>query len=262
MVTDNTGEIAHITGNAIDVAVQDQATPPVDSYFLKSISTFSIVSNTLQSGVTNLEYYIFVDSTNGIVAGTEILLLDTASNKDFYAEVKIVTNNMLRVDRPIDHAFPTNSTLGRTVTSEMAVDGSITPQIYTARAGAIPRDITRVIVTIIDNASMDDGKFGGILSLSNGFVFRIVDSFNKTIFNFKNNGEFGNFCYDTAYVPASQGPLGSEGFKARITFGGQAKHGVVLRIQDDDVLQWIVQDNLSNLVSLKAVLQGHLTIGE
>jgi hypothetical protein len=249
--------------NSFDVSLKDQTTPVVSSYFLRSLSTFSIISNTIASGieVEDLQFNIYVDSTNNIISGTEILLLDTSADREFYAIVKIVNgvNNKLTLDRLIDHAFIANTALCRIVSSEMSVDGSVTPVIFSARAGSIPRDITRMLITIIDNASMDMGKFGSLVSLSNGITFRISDGYNKTIFNFKNNGEIGNFCYDTDFIPASQGPSGSEGFKARITF---TRMGVVLRIQDLEVIQWIVTDNLTGLDSLKIALQGHETEGE
>jgi hypothetical protein len=50
---------------------------------------------------------------------------------------------------------------------------------------------------------------------------------------------------------------GQFGTGARITFGGQSKHGVVIRLSELDALQFIVQDNLTGLTSLKIVAEGH-----
>jgi hypothetical protein len=255
----NAGAIG-VTDGSLDVMLADQTTEPVGSYFIRSISNFSLLSNTVASGITNLIYKLFVDTPAGKIAvGEEFILLDVASNKSFQATVLSITNNELTLDRPIDHAFITNTTLGRTVSSDMAVDGSVTPVIFSIRSGAIPLDITRLIITMTDDVSMDDGKFGGLASLTRGLVFRIVDSYNKTFYNFKNNGQIGNFCYDTDYKLGTAGPTGTEGFKARITFGGLTKHGVVIRIADLDVIQFIVQDDLSALSSFNIVAQGHLT---
>ena len=77
------------------------------------------------------------------------------------------------------------------------------------------------------------------------------------IFCFKSNQEIKQFCYDVAY--SDKAPAGSFGLVARISFGGQSKHGVVLRISDDDVIQWVVQDDLTELTSLKVSVQGHET---
>jgi hypothetical protein len=139
----------------------------------------------------------------------------------------------------------------------MNVDGSSTPIAFSLRAGNIPVDSTRFIITMTDDTSMDDGKFGGLTKLTRGLVFRIVNSFQKTIFCFKTNGEIAQFCYDTKYP--DKAPAGVFSFNARITFAGQDKHGIALRIADDDVLQWVVQDNLTGLLTMKISAEGHDT---
>jgi hypothetical protein len=202
-----------------------------------------------------LQYTLVAAVGHGINIDDEILLLDTEANKSFFAEVKNVAVNTITVDRPIDHAFPSATSLGRIVTTQMAVDGSVTPQIFSIRSGAIPTDITRCILTMLDASAMDDGKFGGIPALDRGLVFRIVNAFQKTIFCFKSNGEIKQFCYDVSYSSAA--PAGQFGLAARITFAGQDKHGVALQIKDDDVVQWVVQDDLTGLVSLKSSGEGH-----
>jgi hypothetical protein len=249
-----------LTGNNLDVMLGDQSTKPLDALFAKSLTTFSLTQVTSESLVSTLYYTFHATSTHNITTTSEILLLDTEADRSFYAEVTAVTTNTITVDRPIDHSFPL-TTLGRRVTTEMAVSGTTEPQIYSLRAGVVPVDVTRFLMTITDNASMDDGKFGGLAKLTNGLILRIVNSYQKTIFCFKTNGEIKQFCYDGAYTDATLGPGGSESFAARITFAGQDKHGVVLRIKDDDVIQWVVQDDLSDLVSMKISAQGHDTEG-
>jgi hypothetical protein len=100
----------------------------------------------------------------------------------------------------------------------MAVDGSTTPQVFSVRAGSVPSDVVRFIITIIDDASMDDGKFGALAALNRGLVFRILNSYQKTVFCFKTNGDIKQFCFDGDYTDATLGPSGNESFTARITF--------------------------------------------
>jgi hypothetical protein len=240
-----------------DVNVQDQTTPPIDTYFARSLDTFLITADTGESGITvgSLIYTFEAEAGHPILQGDEIILLDTASDRSLLANVILVTVNTIQIDRPIDHDFKAASTLGRTVTTNMAVDGSVTPVIFSARAGVQEIDFTRFIIKILSDTAMDDGRFGGQGRLLNGFVFRIVNSYQKTIFNFKTNGEIGNYCFDVRY--ADKAPAGEYGFSARITFGGQSKHGVVLRIGAGDVLQWIVQDNLTGNNNIQVVGQGH-----
>jgi hypothetical protein len=102
---------------------------------------------------------------------------------------------------------------------------------------------------------MDDSRFGGLPALTRGLVFRIVNGFQRTIFCFKTNQDIKQFCYDVNY--SSRAPSGYFGFSSRITFGGQSKHGVVLRLGAGDVLQWVVQDDLTGLDTLKIAAEGH-----
>ena len=102
---------------------------------------------------------------------------------------------------------------------------------------------------------MDDAKFGNITALTRGLVFRIYNTFQKTIFNFKSNQEIKQFCYDVNY--SDNAPAGSTGLSARISFNGDDKHGVTLRIGTGEVIQWIVQDDLTGLDSMKISAQGH-----
>jgi hypothetical protein len=260
IITDLDGDIANVGLNSgLDVNVSDQTTEPEDILFVQEISSFTLAADTTASGITagSLVYDFTATAGHGIAPLDEIILIDQASERVLQAEALNVVGNVITLDRPIDFAYPSATTLGRITTSNMAVDGSVTPQIFTARAGSTPLDFVRFIVTMLDDTSMDDGKFGGITALSDGLVFRIANSFQKTIFNFKTNGDIAQFCYDTSY--ASKAPGGQYGFNARITFGGPSKHGVVLRITSNDVLQWVVQDDLTNLISLRIAGEGHKT---
>jgi hypothetical protein len=243
------------------VKIQDQITPPIDALFSQSVSNFTILSDATVSTISVLNYSFTASPGHGIVIGNEILLLDTAANRVIQAVVKNVVGDVITIDRPIDHAFAALTTLGRIIITNMNVVGSLAaPQIFSLRAGATPSDYTRFIITMIDDDAMDDGKFGGGGALPNGLVFRIVNSYQKTIFNFKTNGDIKQFCYDLAY--ADKAPAGQHGLVARITFAGPSKHGVALRIKDNDVIQWVVQDNLSGLTSLRCSGMGHDTEGE
>jgi len=245
-------------GGGVEVSVQDQTTAPINSLFAQSVGTFSLAADTVASGLTTLEYAFTAATGHGItvtVPKTEILLLDVVGDRSFYAEVIDVVGDVITVDRPIDHVFPLAATLGRIVTTQMAVDGSVTPQIFTIRAGQLKADHAQFIISMLSSSAMDDGKFGSLPALPRGLVFRILNSYQKTIFCFKTNGEISQFCHDTRY--SDKAPAGAYGFNADITFGGQENRGVVLRLGANDVLQWIVQDTLQDMDSLKIAAIGH-----
>ena len=248
----------------VPVNVQDQHTEPLDAYFSKSVSIFTIAADTGVSGITavSLVYTFEASPGHGITInpGTnEILLLDTIADHAFFAIALNVAGNVITVDRPIDHAFPSATALGRVVTTNMAVDGSVTPQIFSIRAGAIPVDSVRFIITMRGTSNMGEDTFGGLAPLPRGLVLRVVNSFQKTIFNFKVNQDIRQFCFDGIYP--DKVPSGQHSFSARLTFGGQSKHGVVLRISGTDVIQWVVQDNLTGggLTALRISDMGHET---
>jgi len=243
-----------VTG--IDVNIQDQHTPSVDTYFLQQTANFTLSADTPISTVTTLEYDLEATAGHGLIVGNEILLLETDGDRSFYAEVKNVVTNTITLDRPIDFVYTAASTLGRIVSSEMAVDGSVTPQIFTIRGGAlVAHDITRLFLTMLSGSSMDDGKFGSLTALTNGVVLRIIDGYQENILNLKTNNDIKQFCYDLKY--SSKAAAGTYGLSSRMSFGGQSMHGVTIRVKGTDALQWIVQDDLTGLVSLKASAQGH-----
>jgi len=258
-IVDSTGSEWKVEANGgMPINIQDQTSKPIDAYFARSLSNFTLSADTGVSGIAvgTFVYTFTATAGHGISATDEILLLDVALDRSFFAVVTNVATNVITVDRPIDHDFTVAvTTLGRVVSTQMNVNGSVTPIVFSARAGVNEIDFTRFIIRMLDSTSMDDGKFGGITALTNGLVFRIVNSFQKTIFNFRTNGEIANFCFDTKY--ADRAPGGQYGFSGRITFAGPSKHGVTLRIGTDDVLQWVVQDDLTGLDVLQVVGQGH-----
>jgi hypothetical protein len=253
-----TDQLACVESNGgLAVNIQDQHSETIDSLFNQSVSNFTISADTTASTETTLNYVFTATGGHGISVDNEILLLDVIGDVAFQAVVIVVATNTITVDRPIDHIFPSASALGRIVTSNMAVVGSIaTPQIYTFRAGADAVDINRMMLTMLGGSTaMDDGKFGNIDALDNGLVLRTYNGIHKTIFNFKTNRDIKQWCYDVNYSDNS--PAGSTGLSSRITFNGQDKHGVSLRLSGTEVLQWIVQDDLTGLDAIIASVEGH-----
>lgn len=240
----------------IPVNIQDQTTIPLDEYFTYTLSSFSLSSNTGASGFTVGTFIYDFNATagHGINVNDEIVLIDNIGNRVLYAKVLAVAVNLITIDRPIDYDFPI-TTIGNIVSTNMAVDGSVTPQIFTLKDGNLTNDIVRCFLIMTNNVAMDYSRFGGLFALPRGLVLRIINTFQKTIFCFKSDAEISQFCYDLQYAPKA--PAGEYGLSARITFGGQDKHGVVLRIDQNDSLQWVVQDDLTGLISLRISAQGH-----
>jgi hypothetical protein len=260
VITDTAGNAVGTTSGALDVSVQDATTEPIDTYFLQGGPSFSLALDVVISTLTLLTYDFEAAPGHGIVIGNEIILLEVEHDRQFYAVVTGVAGDTITLDRPIDHDFKVAEAFGQIVSSNMNVNGSVTEQIFTVRAGTVPSDINRLFLSVLDSSSMDDGKFGSLPALTRGLVLRYVDGFQKTIFCFKTNLEIKEFCYDLNY--ASKAAAGSYGMIARMSFNGQDKHGVVLRLRGTDALQWVVQDDLTGLDAFKATAQGSKTSGE
>jgi len=112
-------------------------------------------------------------------------------------------------------------------------------------------------------AAMDDSKFGSLDALTNGVVLRKKNGEVKNIFVVSDNGGIAERCYDTDYP--TKVPAEIYAFRARRTFGGQDKNGVVVRLDgsESEELQIIIQDALSGgtLTKFAVVAQGHVVEG-
>ncbi len=257
IVNSDESNIANVADNkGQDVNLLDRLTAPVDASFAQSVSNFTISVATTASTDIVLQYDFTATAGHGLAVGNEIILLDTAANRVLQAVVLNVATNVITIDRPIDFAFAVATTLGRIVITNMAVDGSVTSQLFSVRAGSVPFNMTRFILSMTaTGTAMDDSMFGNLTALTRGLVFRVVNSYQKTIFNFKTNQDIKLMCFDADY--SDKAPTGSYGFSARLSFAGAEKHGVPLQITTDDVIQWVVQDDLRGLDTLMASDQGH-----
>lgn len=252
-----TDRIPRDPDGGVPVNVQDQITPPVSSPFVDDTGSFSISADTGESGVTSIVDTFEATAGHSISVGNEVLLLDTASNRDLYAVVLAVSTNTITIDRPIDHDFKSASTLGRTVTSEIKTDGSTTRKFFTIRSGEVPADIINICMNIECAAQPDDSKFGDQTALTRGLVLRINDSYHKTIYNFKKNGDFKKAGANVEYAQKAGGGTWS----VNVCIDLKRMLGVALRVQDTDYIQ-IVNQDAQGVTSIGATANGHLTKGE
>lgn len=264
MQTIGSGRSIPIENSAVPVRFQDQTTPAVDTFFSQSTATtFSLTQAATPSDLANLYYVLNVNVGHGIVATNTIQLLDVIADRASFSVVVSVTADTITIDRPIDHAFPVTS-LCRRVLTDMAVDGSGigNEQIYTVRAGSMPIDLIRYNIIMTHASAGDDAKFGDLAALTRGLAFRIVDGYQDTIESFKTNASLRIFsgAPDLVYSDKAGGGTGAaHSTAARITFGGSDKHGIVHRVSGTSAIQFIVQDDLTDLGSLHIFAQGHET---
>jgi hypothetical protein len=237
----------------IPVFIQDQTTESLDIPFLLDRGVFTIDGNT-----TRDSRFFNAVAGHSIVAGEIIELADSATFMQ--ARVLGVIVDAIEVDTPINHVYLDGAS-GTRSTDDMRVNGSVTPQVFNilplaGQAG----DLTRVILRIESNSSMDYTKFGSLSPLGVGCVLRVKRAngdFRNQV-NFKTNGDFIEKAYDNINQAKSGG--GGFGFVSRLTYAGQSKHGVTIRIDGDLGEEWqlVVQDDLSSgLTLLKMSAAGH-----
>lgn len=252
-----------IIGNAQgsrDVSVQDQTTPIVDAHLNRVLDTVELLAPLAVDDLTASIRVVTVPLVG------DVLGLKEAGGFAFYqGEVLTVTpvagnDYDIELDTPLDFAFGVLD-IGELQSINLAVDGSVTPQIFEVNATGLALtaeyDITRLMANLIGTSAMDDGKFGNLTALDKGIVIREANGTTKNIFNAKTNGEIKEHAFDLFY--SDKAPAGQEGMSFRRTFGGQSKNGVVIRItgKSGDGLRCIVQDDLTLLVSFRMTAQGH-----
>jgi hypothetical protein len=238
-----------------DVLVQDQTTPLVNLYFQQAKGapttlTANVAIDDLSFDVADATDYAIGDYI-GVFAGV------SGEGRYFFANVTNVSSLTITVDTPFDFAFqsgdPTISS-----TNNLAVDGSSTPQTFVISGTTdYDIDITRLIFTMSMSSTPDDGLFGNITKLTNGVILRKTDGVTRNIMNIKDNGELANYSYDLTYSTKSGGG-GTDGLRARYTFGGQNKQGSVIRLTGGESLELIIPDNLSSITRFRVLAQGHI----
>lgn len=241
----------------VDTAIQDQTSPLIIASFSKeeAATTLSVL------GVIN-ERTITVSSASGFVAGKYVSIFNVDENRFYLGSVVSVLSNVVTLDTPLDFAYPVGSfvTAG---TENMNVNGSLAPVIYgvrnTEEQVGSEFDIVRIIIHCETSGVVDLSKFGDIVGgLVNGIVMRKVDGVQRNIFNAKTNGKLKSLMFDFDIEAALNPAQGRDGFTGRITFGGQNKMGVVIRLKQGEDLQVLIQDDLTGLDLLEIVCEGHI----
>lgn len=236
--------------NCIDVLPQDPQYIGFNLYLCSVIAQTTLASNATLNATT-----VVVTSATGIVAGQVINIYQ--SNRIFQSLVTNVTGTTITVATPLDYAF----TAGANLCSgnwNLNQNGATTPVIF--KLGAPPNvklHITAISITITDDGTMDDSKFGSLTALTNGIVARRVDGDTVNYFLITNNRGFYQAGYDTQYNDRAGG-TGAYGFLARKDLRKCNGNVISLDGATLDELQFIIRDNLSTLTEFTVAAHGHI----
>lgn len=236
---------------ALDVVLQDSTSPIFDLFFSQALAP----PTTLQVDSIKDSYQIEVANPSAFALGVWTGIF-SGTGRYYWGEVLGVNGNTLTLDTPLDFDFVAGSNVLPT-NRNLAVNGSVTPQVFTIQAGGsgLNLDVVRVILSIVCNTPVELSKFGDLDALSRGVVLRKKDGETRNFWNVKTNYAIGVHCFDVSvYEQVKQNDVNA--LLARMTYGGQSKHGAVIRISETDELQLIVQDDLTGLEVFLAVAEG------
>ena len=240
-------------GYSVDVALQDQNSPIVNWILHNDLETLTLAANTIVDQNT-----ITLQAGHSTVVGNIINLL---GNNSFYqGTVTNVAGNTITLDIPVDHVFLTTDHITRG-NGNANVDGSGTRVLF---HGHPPPgqlwDITYFSIVMLDDAAMDDSKFGSLAALTNGLCLRKKNNVYDNIGVAKNNLDFKAQGCNVTYWEKSGG--GEYSIQAVCRFAGQQNAGVTVRLDGDtdEEIEMIVQDDLRNLTQISSVVVGHVVV--
>jgi len=240
-----------------DVALQDQTSPILIVPFHNTI-----VTTTLTAPVAMDDNVISVVDATGVVIGQYLTMYNVEGGRWYKGRVLSILVNYITIDTPIDFPYQGGDSLS-TGSTRMNVNGSVTPQKFSIRAPdpgiPIVGDITRLIFILETVGDTAWDAFGDLTALTNGVVLRKVDGTYQNIFNIKSNAEMSAIMFDIDRIDRIS-PQTTFGLKGRLTFGGQNKIGVVIRLDIDEDLEIIIQDDLRGLLDFRVIAEGHVVV--
>ena len=248
----------------LEVEVASQITPPFMGHFYHMNNGWTTSTADMVVG----EHDIVCTSVAAASIGDSVIVSDTTNKRYFYAHVLSVNGLTVTVDAEIDFPYASGSDVAF-ASHDMNVDGSVDHKYFGIRQAENPDnlqteikiDITRVIHSMITTSLGDLDDFGDISGgLANGLLLRkkLTDGTYQNIVNIRNNADYVLNAFDFDRYVATNPGQGVNGQKWRMTFGGEEKMGTVIRLGPGEDLEWVVQDDLSSLLSFQNIAQGSL----
>lgn len=253
----------------LEVVKQDQFTNVIDLYLIKKLDDLTILNNLAIDGtVANVETTGHTPLIGEYVCFKE----GSAFYQAKIINVAPISGNQytITLNTPFDFAYTTVG--GCSInTVNLAVDGSVTPQVFSLSPKGlgvgVKWDVVRVTLAFLGDAvtgpdsTPDNTSFGCQDAITKGIVLRHKNGVVKNVFSASTNQELKTRCAgDLSITPANKNGL--FGVDARRTFNGDDKNGVVVRLESketgSDEIQVIIQDNLTPHDTILVNVQGHV----
>lgn len=254
------------TKKEIDVHVQSSTNALFQYYLMSELKT----DITLTAPILADDEVINVSSGHGFtgVAG-EYLVVRSGDSFEQTAVVS-VDGNAITVEMPVANGFPVESSVIRG-NYNMNVDGSGVPVEFKYSSNCCgdvnaitPIDLETVVISMQHGTNVpDDGKFGGIDALENGFYFRKINGERVNFGNYKDNQKFKDFGAAVEYT--TKAPSGTNA--TNIIFDLVEIFGQAVRIdpRNADYVLGLVRDKIDVAEGMSRFvisLVGSFTTGE
>lgn len=138
--------------------------------------------------------------------------------------------------------------------SDMAVDGSVTPVEFVTQPPTGKRWYVHTLDIIIEDNSMNFSKFGGLPALTNGvdFFAKQNGAAEALLGNIKRNGDFYIFAND-AFIESSTTDLLVAHIRTRINTGTTFK----LDDSNSEFMKAVVNDDLLGIDVFQVLIRGY-----
>jgi len=215
---------------------------------------------TIASDASIEDKTVSLTDATGFVDGTRVgIFSGTSEEGRFYfgTQIGAPTVDDIDLDSPLDFPFETDDPVVA-FSKDLLVDGSVSTQTFSVRAGGLGSGvyllINRIIISMVTFSPPELGQFGDGTALTQGLVFRVNNGVIRNLNNIKSNQDFLNWGYDLSFYPV-QG--GVDGLGGRVTWAGEDKHGTPLLLAPDDALECLVQDDLiGNALAFNIIAEG------
>lgn len=226
----------------------------ISEYAKRDLAT----STTLDVAASSGDTLINVVSTTGFSVGDLITIFDTnVIERGHFHIVAIDAGVSITLNRPLDNSFDIGDNIQHIEITMNQLGTLSSPISYKVQPPVSERwQITRILITMLDSSSMDDGTFGGITALTNGVVIRLhINGQDQTITHWNSNADLKDDMFDVEY--ADRAPAGQFGLSGRWTFT-RAEFIADLDGANGDYLEVLIQDDLTGLDDFEIKAQGRL----
>jgi hypothetical protein len=243
--------------NALKVDTALVHTVGTNVFFFKETG----ITSTLAVATLVTDTQITVVDATGFAIGNKLKLATAILQGQPLFTITNIVGNVITLDRPVSVVLPIGADVDVVSTNMGAEIGTLaSPVIYKIMppSGATWQ-LTRMLMSVVDGSTMDDGKFGGQTALTNGINLRVIKGSGdiQNITNWKTNGDLALDMFDVVYT--DKAPAGNYGMRGRWTFTN-GQYVIELNGDNGDYLELLIQDALTQEI-FEMKCQGRLFNG-